>query len=73
MWISKKDYYDLKLGTEALLRQLEELKTRPYLISMERVGRENIFTFARGEGTYQVRTMAMMSDNIPQWRQELLR
>jgi hypothetical protein len=73
MWISKKDYLDLKIATEKLLKELEVLKKRPYLIAIERNGRENIFTFSRGEATYEVRTMGMLSDNLPEWKKELIR
>lgn len=73
MWISRKDYLDLKAGISNLMQQLEAFKTRPYLISIDRQGRENVFTFSRGTETYQVRTMGLLSDNLPEWKEKLIR
>lgn len=73
MWISQKKHDELIQKSEELLASLETLKNHAYLISIERSGRENIFTFSRNEELYQVRTMGLISDNLPEWKEKLLR
>lgn len=73
MWISRKDYDDFRDTAKALQAELEKLRDRPFVIGIERSGRENIFTFARGSETYQVRTMGLLSDDLPEWKEKLLR
>lgn len=74
MFISRKDYEDFKATAAALQAELEKLRDRPFLIGIERVGRVNKFTFSRGEGEpYVVETMGLLSDNLPEWKEKLLR
>lgn len=73
MWISRKKYNALKENTVALLASVEDMKRFPYLIGLERVGRVNKFTFARGGKIVEIETMGLISDNLPQWKEELLR
>lgn len=73
MWISRKKYNAVKEASEQLLKTLEELKTRPYLIGIERSGRLNKFTFCRGEELYVVETMGLISDPVKEWKEKLLR
>lgn len=53
--------------------QLENIKDHSYLVSIERDGRVNKFIFMRGEKMYVIETMGLISDNIPEWKEELLR
>jgi hypothetical protein len=73
MWISKEAYEKLKAETDALLESLKTLEKRSYLIGIERSGRNLYFTFARGDKVHQVQVMSMMSDNLPKWKEDLLR
>ena len=38
------------------------------LLSIHRNGRLNVFTFARGDETFTIETMGLLSDNIDEWR-----
>lgn len=76
MWITSAEYQRLKAVEESakkLLDELDVIKKRSYIISIERVGRENVFVFARGEGLYEIRTFSTLSDNLPEWKGNLLR
>lgn len=73
MFISKKKYEEMIAATNLLLESLEEMKKKSFLIGIEREGRENIFTFVRGDKVHQVRTMGLLSDDLPQWKKDLLR
>lgn len=71
--ISKKHLGELINSSTVLLEELEKLKKRPFLISVERVGRVNKFTFVRGSELYVIETMGLIGDNIPEWKEKLLR
>lgn len=80
MWISRKTYEQLKLAQENLQSTLksldksqQDLLERPYLIDMERKGRENIFTFSRAGKVSQITTMGLISDDWPTWKENLIR
>jgi len=72
-WVTKKQLEQLKESAEIIQTQLLELKDRAYLIKIERKGRENIFIFSRNNKLYQIKTMGMISDNLPEWKEKLLR
>jgi len=55
-----------------LMLEVEKLKNKPVLISIERKGRSNVFTFVRGDKIHQIETMGLMSDNPANWRKLLL-
>lgn len=73
MFISHKKFEDLKKQTDDLVEQLEQASKLAVLIGIERVGRENIFTFMRGDKKITIKTMGLLSDNLPQWKDDLLR
>lgn len=73
MWISKELFQKFKESSALLLAELEELRKRPYLISVERENHINKFTFFRNGKLYVIETQALISDNMPEWKKELLR
>lgn len=58
---------------EQMNETVKELSNKAFLVSIERKGRENIFTFLRNGKLFEIRTMGLISDNIPQWKERLLR
>jgi hypothetical protein len=48
------------------------LQQHAYLISIERTGRVNQFTFMRGDQVHQIETMGLISDDLPGWKRKLL-
>lgn len=73
MWVDRKKFEEMQAAAHALLQSLEEMKQRPFLISVERADRENVFTFSRNGEVYQIRTYSTISDNLPEWKEKLLR
>ena len=73
MWISRKQFDAMRAAADALNAAQEELRKRAYLIGIERNGRENTFTFMRGEEVHQIATMGLISDDLPGWKEKLLR
>jgi len=73
MWISKKKYEAMQSTAADLLNSLEALKQQAVLIGIERNGRVNTFTFVRNGEPYQIETMGLISDNLPEWKEKLLR
>lgn len=72
-FISRQQLEAFKATAESLQRELEKAKDHAYLVGVERVGRENVFTFARGTEMIEVRTMGLLSDDLPSWKAKLLR
>lgn len=72
-FISRKKLKEYEESAKTLLTELEKLKNHSYLIGIEREGRENIFTFARDNQVHQIKTMGLISDNLPEWKEKLLR
>lgn len=72
-FVSSKKLNEMKESADALLKSLEELKQRSYLIGIERNGRVNKFTFVRGTEMHQIETMGLISDDLPGWKKKLLR
>lgn len=73
MWISRSEYNKLKESVESNLRALEKAADAAVLIQIERNGRLNKFVFARRNEVYQIEVISMLSDNIPEWKEKLLR
>lgn len=73
MWISRKKFNAMKETTASLLAAVEDMKKFSYLIGLERVGRVNKFKFARGDKMFEIETMGLIGDNLPQWKEDLLR
>jgi hypothetical protein len=61
MWLSKGKY-----------DELERLSKLPVLTGIERNGRENTFIFNRNGRIFQIKTMGVLSDNLPEWKRDLL-
>lgn len=73
MWISRKDFEDFKRSSQELIATLDELKKKSFLIDVQRQGRVNRFTFCRGEEVITIETMGLIGDNLPEWKEKLLR
>lgn len=73
MWISKKKYEEMQRAATDLLNSLEELKQKTMLIGIEREGRLNKFTFVRNGTVHQIETYSTMGDDLPGWKEKLLR
>jgi hypothetical protein len=73
MFISREQYDEFKRTAAEMQQELEKLKKRPFLIGIERVGRVNKFTFSRDGENYVVETMGLLSDNLPEWKEKLIR
>lgn len=72
-FVSKKHLTELKERSEILLREIEKIRNHAYLIGIERQGRVNVFTFARGQEMHKIETMGLISDDLPAWKERLLR
>ena len=72
-FISRKKLAEIKDSADALLKELDKMKNHSYLIGIERNGRVNSFTFARGNAVHKIETMGLMSDDLPGWKEKLLR
>ena len=57
---------------KTLESRVAELEASAVLVAIDRNGRSNIFTFARNGETFQIDTMGLLSDDVQQWRTELL-
>ncbi len=71
--VRKKDYEQLEQSVEILEKEVEVLQKRPFLISIERNKRVNRFTFVRDGNLVTIETMGLISDNIKDWKDKLLR
>jgi hypothetical protein len=73
MFIRRKKFNEILAAVEQLTAELEKLQEVSMLTGIERKGRENLFTFLRGGEVIQIKTMGLMSDNMPEWKAKLLR
>jgi len=73
MWISRRKFDHLKKTVDEMVGAAEKLQTASILISIERKGRTNVFTFMRGKEVHQIETYSTMSDDLPGWKEKLLR
>jgi hypothetical protein len=72
-WVSQKDIQAFRDSHDVLMAEIDKLKKRPFLLSMERVGRLNKFVFCRDGEIVEVETMGLLSDNLPEWKAKLMR
>lgn len=73
MFIRRAKYDALVAQLEAAHKALEQADQRAYLISIEREGRMNRFRFARARfGIFVIETMGLLSDDINDWKRNLL-
>lgn len=73
MWISRKKFNFIKEQLAENMKALEQAQNYAYLVGIERVGRVNKFVFMRGEEMIEIETMGLISDNLPEWKERLLR
>lgn len=73
MFITKKKYEEMQHTAAELLNSLEKLKNQAILIGIERVGKLNKFTFVRNGEPYVIETYSTLGDNLPEWKEKLLR
>jgi len=69
MFISRKKFDELVKANNQLVESLQKITV---LTNIQRVGRENVFTFRRGDKVVQIGTMGLISDPVQQWKEELL-
>lgn len=72
-FVSRKQLEEFRAVATALKAELDAIKDRPFLIDIQRQGRVTNFTFSRNNEVYKIETMSMLSDNLPEWRDKLLR
>ena len=63
---------ELERENAELRAVLEKFKRKAFLITIDRVGRVNKFTFMRGAQITTVETMGMLSDDVKQWGKDLI-
>ena len=73
MWITEKKYKEMQESAAAMLESLQELKKQSILVGIERNGRVNEFTFVRNGKMIKIETMGLISDDLPGWKEKLLR
>ncbi len=73
MWISRKKYDEMQALIKSQLVLLEKAADAATLIQIERSGKLNKFVFARRNEVYQIEVISMLSDNMPEWKEKLLR
>ena len=52
---------------------IEQAEKRAYLVDVNRSGRVNKFLFARNGELIEIETMGLISDDLPGWKERLLR
>lgn len=62
----------LQKTLEDLIKASENISKRAHLIGISRNGRVNTFTFARAGTVYSIETMGLISDNLAQWKKDLI-
>lgn len=72
MFVRKAKVQELESSIKELTKSLSDLQNRAFLISIERKGRYNIFTFVRGVKITQIKTMSLMSDDFEGWIKDLI-
>ena len=64
---------EIESSVDVVCKQAELINSLSYLTDIQRVGRKNLFLFKRGEEIYQIETMGLISDNLLEWKNNLLR
>lgn len=73
MFVKQADMDKLKQHVEELNHLLKEAEKRAVLIDIVVQERKLKFIFVRNNTITQIETMRLMSDNIKQWKDELIR
>lgn len=71
MWISRAKLKTIREAADATIKAADAMHDNAFLISIEREGRLNKFTFARGDKLVVIETMGLISDDFGQWRKDL--
>lgn len=50
----------------------QEMAKHAYLLGITREGRSNKFVFVRNGEMFEIETMGLLSDDVQQWRKDLL-
>jgi len=70
-------YYKTHRKLMKLLKErmtaMQELQDRSYIVSIERDGRWNKFLFSRKKEIITIETMGLIGDDLPGWKEKLLR
>lgn len=72
MFVKRKKLEEAKLAVKNLLFEVQKLQKKPFLIGIEKRGRVNVFTFAKGREVITIETYSTMSDNTEEWKKKLL-
>jgi len=70
---NKQRIKTLQEQLENLLKITEDMRENAYLVGIEREGRTNKFIFMRNGKLIQIETIGMISDDLPEWKKQLLR
>ncbi len=73
MWISRKKHDKLIADLDNAGKALESAQKHAYLVDIERAGRLNKFTFARDGKVYVIESMGLLSDDLREWKEKLLK
>lgn len=73
MWVKKEELDKLKDHIDALNVALEAASDKSILMDITTEGKKLKFLFLRGEKIFEIETMRLMSDNVKQWKDDLLR
>lgn len=73
MWVKREKFEQLKEHVEELVRSLKAAEQRTVLIDITTEGRKLKFIFVRNNEVFEIETMRLMSDNIKQWKDDLLK
>ena len=73
MFVSKKKYNKVLAQLQKSHDENEKLLHYAFIVGIEREGRVNKFTFIRDDKLIQIETMGLLSDNLPEWKEQLLR
>lgn len=71
-WVSQKKLDEMKQTVTSMNAALQDAGQQAYLIGLERKESRNVFTFVRGGQMFIVETFSTLSDNLPQWKKDLL-
>lgn len=72
-WVPKKQLDALKTRIEELVRTLREVEDRAFLIDIQRTGRKTRFIFAKNNKVVEIETMSLISDDLKDWKDKLLK
>ncbi len=79
-FISQKKIDKLKIAHDEMMVELDRISKLldsvsdcAHLTDIERNGRTLKFRFMRNGEVYELETISMMSDNMPEWKEKLFR